>query len=161
MKKRTLKLIDVLKRFKLESLVIGSSCASITLSYTNWDSEAAWLLYVELITRVTSQPLDESEGDEQTALESIHSVFAITRDILKNYGKNARSFTPVALILVNKLLRPFTSKWHRQSIQNGFNKDDAQKEFRNDLNKLRESLVSYIKLLAEMSGVSDFVDVCL
>jgi len=31
------------------------------------DRNAAWALYVELITRVTSQPLGDAEGDEETA----------------------------------------------------------------------------------------------
>ena len=157
--KKQFRLIDIFKRFKLENLVLGSNCATITLSYTNWDSEAAWQLYVELITRVTSQPLDETEGDEQTALESVYSLFNSSREILKNYGKNALSFTPIAIILVNKLLRPFTSKWHKQSLQNGFQKTEIKKEFREELSKLRDSLICYIKMLAELAGVPDYTEV--
>ena len=158
--KKHIKLIEIFKRFKLEHLVIGTNCASITLSYTNWDSEAAWQLYVELITRVTTQPLSDLEGDEQTALQSIHSLFDIIRGILKAYGKNATSFTPTAIILTNKLLRPFTSKWHKLSMQNGFKKAETRKEFRDELSQLRKSLIHYVQLLANMAGVSDLTDTC-
>lgn len=155
MKVKRTTILDVLRRFKLESLVIGSNCATMTLSYTNWDSEAAWQLFVELITRVTSQPLPESDGDEKSALNSVYSLFSITRDILKNYGKNARSFTPFTILILNKLLRPFTSKWHKESLNNAFQKDETRKLFRSELEELRVSLMHYIQLLADMAGVDD------
>lgn len=156
MKKKNFKLIDVLKRFKLESLAIGTNCATVTLSYTNWDSEAAWQLYVELITRVTSQPLIESAGDEKTALDSVHSIFGTTREILKNFGKNAKSFTPLSLLLLNRIIRPFTSRWHKLFV-NGPISEQSKNVFRNELESLRLSLVSYIELLADMAGVEPFI----
>ncbi|MCB0540606.1 MAG: hypothetical protein KDE33_24025, partial [Bacteroidetes bacterium] len=48
--------------------------------------QAAWDIYVELVTRVTVQELKEDEGLLREALTSFYSLFQTTRDILKKYG---------------------------------------------------------------------------
>ncbi|MFR5916082.1 MAG: hypothetical protein ACLUGJ_14190 [Blautia wexlerae] len=40
-------------------------------------------MYVELITRITTQPLDDADGDEETALNSVLSV-------VSNYKRNSK-----------------------------------------------------------------------
>lgn len=45
---------------------------------TDWepqvkDSEAAWEMYVELLTRTATQPLPDDAGVEKSALESVYS----------------------------------------------------------------------------------------
>ena len=47
------------------------------------DKDAAWELYIELLTRITTQNLSPDEGDELTALESIYSLFGLTREIIR------------------------------------------------------------------------------
>jgi hypothetical protein len=78
------------------------------------DRTAAWELYVELLTRVTTQYLGPSEGDEETALDSIHILFALTRDILKKAGPNAVEFPKLAILVLNQIIRPFSAYWHRR-----------------------------------------------
>jgi hypothetical protein len=39
------------------------------------DKNAAWELYIELLTRITTQPLAQTHGDEEMALKSIHTIF--------------------------------------------------------------------------------------
>lgn len=36
------------------------------------DSEAAWKMYLELLTRITTQPLPDNSGMESSALESVY-----------------------------------------------------------------------------------------
>ena len=36
------------------------------------DKNAAWALYIELLTRITTQPLPIEHGDEKAALDSRH-----------------------------------------------------------------------------------------
>lgn len=158
-KKKLEKLCDIFKRFKLESINLSLDSAGIELSYTNWDAEAAWILYVELLTRIATQELGADEGIEITALESVHSIFAITRDVLRNYGKNAKSFTRIAVIVLNKIVRPFTSKWHPLSQDGAFSENEKKNEFRNDLSNLRTKLICYAKLLAEMANVDDLTEI--
>lgn len=159
-KKRKLeKLIDIFKRFKLESISLSTASAGVEISYTNWDAEAAWILYVELLTRITTQPLSENTGIEKCALDSVHELFSITREVLKGYGRNAKSFTRIAIIVLNQMVRPFTSKWHMLSENGAFDSRDKCQEFRIELEQLRIKLVSYARLLAEMSGADDLTNV--
>lgn len=64
-------------------------------------------MYVELITRIATQELDEDCGDEKAALNSIHALFPITREILKSKGRLAPNFTKIAVVVLNQILRPF------------------------------------------------------
>ena len=77
------------------------------------DQEAAWEMYVELITRTLTQELRDEDGDEKTALDSVHSLFPITREILKSKGRKCEAFTKIAVIVLNQIVRPFTAKWHK------------------------------------------------
>ena len=63
------------------------------------DQEAAWEMYVELITRTLTQELRDEDGDEKTALDSVHSLFPITREILKSRGRKCEAFTKIAVIV--------------------------------------------------------------
>src|SRR5690242_19584304 len=47
------------------------------------DSRAAWELYIELRTRITTQPLGYRAGDEAAALDSIYQLFQLSRNIIK------------------------------------------------------------------------------
>ena len=48
------------------------------LSFNDADRDAAWELYIELVTRITTQSLDEDDGDEKSALDSIYKIFSLT-----------------------------------------------------------------------------------
>ena len=48
------------------------------------DKNAAWELYIELLTRITTQDLVARDGDERTALESVYSLFPTSREIIKS-----------------------------------------------------------------------------
>ncbi len=85
--KRTLK--DLLEHWGLKSLKINAMFLEATFEPSPEDQEAAWEMYIELITRVSTQHLLPDHGDEITALESIHSLFEITRNILKNKGRKS------------------------------------------------------------------------
>jgi hypothetical protein len=77
---------------------------------------AAWSLYVELTTRIAIEPFDPRRGLLREALNSLYSLFDLTREILREAGpdvaKGPNSFGMVAIDVLNKGLRPFTTKWH-------------------------------------------------
>jgi hypothetical protein len=64
-------------------------------------------------------------------------------------------FTKIAVIVLNQVIRPFTAKWHRLSLQNSFNDSVQCAEFRKELIVLQEQLQNYTKMLADMAGVED------
>ena len=58
-------------------------------------------------------------------------------------------------MVLNQVIRPFTAKWHRLSLEGAF-KDPAHcREFRAELGELQGKLRSYSGLLAEVAGVED------
>jgi len=77
------------------------------------DKEAAWDMYIELLIRITTQRLPIDVGDEKTALDSIYSLIPLTRDIIKQHGRDCREFTKLAIVVLNQVIRPFTAKWHK------------------------------------------------
>jgi hypothetical protein len=119
------------------------------------DQDAAWELYVELLTRITTQPLADEHGDEKTALDSVYSLFGVTREILKRHGKYGTTFAKIAIPVLNQVVRPFTAKWHRLSLQNAFADQARCAEFRRELLDLQAVLRRYTKALSSMAGVED------
>ena len=79
-------------------------------------TRAAWSLYVELVTRIAVEPLQEDQGLVREALNSLYSLFGTTREILKDAGPNVgasiNSVGGIAIAVLNLGLRPFLAKWH-------------------------------------------------
>ncbi|NDD64520.1 MAG: hypothetical protein EBZ36_11185 [Acidobacteria bacterium] len=125
------------------------------LQFRDEDKVAAWELYVELLTRITTQPLADHEGDEETALKSLYAIFGLTREIIRRNGRGCIEFTKIAIVVLNQVIRPFTAKWHRLSLEGAF-KDPARcREFRAELGELQGKLRDYSGLLADLAGVED------
>ena len=55
-------------------------------------------------------------------------------------------------------MRPFTAKWHRESLAGAFDDDAKRQEFRKELAGLQGDLRSYNRMLAEIAGVEDLTD---
>ncbi len=119
------------------------------------DKDAAWELYIELLTRIATQRLAPEYGDEKTALDSIHNLFALTRDVIKRHGRDCIEFTKIAVVVLNQIIRPFTTKWHKVSMRGEFSDSDKCRLFREELNELQDKLCIYTKMLADMAGVED------
>ncbi len=119
------------------------------------DSEAAWEMYVELLTRIATQPLPNDVGIESSALESVYSLFGITRGILRKYGRDCIGFAKIAVIILNQVVRPFTARWHRLSKENAFQDQNQCQLFREELQALQGKLRNYMGMLAEIAAVED------
>jgi hypothetical protein len=78
--------------------------------------KAAWSLYIELVTRISVQPLQSEQGLLRESLNSLYSLFATTRQILKesgpSVGASRNSVGGIAIAVLNNGLRPFLCKWH-------------------------------------------------
>jgi len=122
------------------------------------DKAAAWELYVELLTRIATQPLAQDHGDGKTALDSVHSLFPITREVIKNNGRHCIEFTKIAVVVLNQRIRPFTAKWHKLSLEGVFNDETQCRTFRSELQALQAVLRVYTKMLADMAGVEDLTE---
>lgn len=144
--------------FQLNEVRLGPNWANVQLDFKQDDKDAAWELYVEMMTRIVTQPLPNNVGDEQTALTSVYSLFSITREILRRRGRNTINFSKIAIPILNQIVRPFTAKWHKESLAGAFDCETRRAEFRQDLETLQKDLCNYNRMLADIAGVEDLTD---
>ena len=147
-----------LENWDMTSLKIKTPFLEMDWKPQDEDKSAAWDLYIELLTRITTQPLTEQDGDEATALTSVYSLFGLTRETIKANGRHCIEFTKIAVVVLNQIIRPFTAKWHKKSLEGAFSKPDECKIFRSELSALQTKLRTYTKMLADMSGVEDLTE---
>jgi hypothetical protein len=144
-----------LENWDMTSLKINLKFLEMNWEPKEVDKEAAWELYIELLTRVTTQYLQPEEGDEKAALESVHRIFDLTRTTIKKHGRDCIEFTKIAIVVLNQIIRPFSAKWHKEMLSGAFQKEESRKEFTNELRPLQDKLRTYTKMLADMAGVED------
>jgi hypothetical protein len=141
------------------------------------EAEAAWEMYVELVTRVAVVPLPGDEGLLRETLSSLYQLFDITRDILRRYGptvaqpKRGRnlSFGKIAVAILNGVLRRLLTTWHPRlqayeliraadvSIADHERKWEHAPALRADLEETRGVLRDYARYLAIVTDVPDLV----
>lgn len=137
------------------------------------EKEAAWELYVELITRISIVELKEDEGSLREALSSLHTFFKTTRELLRKYGPkvvkgdNVKdiSLGMLAIAISNIVIRPVLAKWHPLLLDYETKKAEGAsiieherewkmgKELRRVLNLTRLTLIEYATLLADVANV--------
>ena len=156
-------------KLKKVSLSLPFGIGSAEWEVTKTESKAAWELYIELATRIAVQPLDAEEGLAREAMNSLYSLFASTRDILRKAGPEVgaakNSVGGIAIAVLNNGLRPFLAKWHpllqmwevqrdpKISPQEHEKKWEHETVLRGELEALRHDLTKYAEALAEIAGV--------
>jgi hypothetical protein len=154
-----MKFRELFEKWNLTGLKVKTPIMDMEWNPSDPDKDAAWDLYVELLTRITTQPLQNSYGVEKTALESVYSLFEITRQTLKENGRSCIEFTKISVIILNQVIRPFTAKWHHLSEQKAFEDPERCREFRSELAILQIDLRNYTKLLADLANVEDLTEI--
>ena len=147
-----MKYFDLFEKWGLKKLKLNLNFLSAEFEPTTEDKDAAWEMYVELITRVVTQRLDPEDGDEKSALDSIYSLFGSTRTILKGKGRQSVAFTKIAVVVF------FTAKWHKIGLAGGFKDPETCRIFRAELEALQDDLRKYAALLADLAEVEDITD---
>jgi uncharacterized membrane protein YeaQ/YmgE (transglycosylase-associated protein family) len=139
-------------------------CSQITFLVNNEYRKLAWKLFVETITRVSTQPLGGEEGYIREALNSLYELFTTTRALLKEISpcgtEKGYTVEMYAITMLNQQLRPFLSKWHpalaafeRNYPNQAESEWDLQSQCRAELEQLQGELVWYSKGLAELAGI--------
>lgn len=141
------------------------------------ERNAAWEMYVELVTRVSIVQLKPDEGLLREALASLYSLFESTRRILRSYGPNVAmrkegsdiSFGQLAVAVLNDVLRPVLAKWHpllmdyENTRQSSVSRVEHERqwehtaELRQTLEETRLVLIEYADLLADVCGVAPLI----
>jgi hypothetical protein len=144
-----------LENWDMTSLKISLKFLEMEWTPHEPDRDAAWELYIELLTRTATQPMPADHGDKTTALNSVYSLFPLTREIIKRHGRDCIEFTKIAVVVLNQIVRPFTTKWHRKKRSGAFDGGDECDKFRVELAQLQCFLRKYSMMLADMSGVEN------
>ena len=146
---------DYLKAFGFQDVRLKTPFLEAKFQPGSVDRDAAWDLYVELVTRITTQPLTDEEGVEEAALDSVHKIFQLTRDVLHRHGRGAERFSRIAIVVLNQVIRPFTARWHKALAEAAFRDAAKRQRFRQELEVLRQRLAGYCRMLADMAEVED------
>lgn len=154
-----MRLQDLFEKWNLTSLKVKTPVMEMEWQPSDPDKDAAWDLYIELLTRITTQPLSDEDGVEKTALDSVYALFALTRETLKTHGRSCIHFTRIAVIVLNQVIRPFTAKWHRLSERGAFEDPGHCDTFRQELRELQVDLLNYTKLLSDLADVEDLTEI--
>jgi hypothetical protein len=152
-----MQLKSLLEKWGLTSLKIKTPFLEMDWQPKDQDRNAAWELYVELITRIATQRLDPDEGDEAAALESVYELFPLTRETIRRNGRHCINFTRIAVVVLNQKVRPFTARWHPRMLAGELGEVDRQ-AFRAELCDLQTDLRNYTRLLADLADVDDLTD---
>ncbi|MFV8750755.1 hypothetical protein ACNOYE_09410 [Nannocystaceae bacterium ST9] len=135
------------------------------------ERRAAWNLYIELATRITARPLAPEHGRLRDALSSIHAIFAIVRETLKQAGpavaRGPMSLGGFSLRLLDEQLAPFLAEWHprledwecKRPEQVGPSEHERawpeQAALRDQLELRRQAVAGYIEALAILAGLDE------
>jgi hypothetical protein len=143
------------------------------------EAEAAWELYVELITRAAVVELGSERGLLRETFTSLYSLFGTTRQILKDKGPGVArpkqggdySFGYLAVTILNFAVRPFLERWHPELQHWEADNTDPRKspkeheigwkyndQVRAELKELNGVLREYSNLLARVSGVPNLLE---
>jgi hypothetical protein len=125
----------------------------------------AWKLFVEIMTRISTQPLAADGGFIREALNSLYSLFTTTRELLKcmKPTPTAKTWTVemLGMQMLNKEMRPFLAKWHsflkkyEESASQAVMESDwpLDQECRRDLENLRMRLIAYARAFGQLADV--------
>jgi len=159
--------------FEVSLSVPGLISVTGTWTPNRHEKKAAWEMYVELITRISVEEMRGGEGILRESLDSLYSIFESTREILKKYGpgiaepkkKNEVSFGFLSVVILNRVLRPFLTKWHpvleeyesrraeNASVKEHEDKWELNSQMRTEMGEVRKVLVQYSNNLAKIAGV--------
>ncbi|MDP9314314.1 MAG: toll/interleukin-1 receptor domain-containing protein [Chloroflexota bacterium] len=137
------------------------------------EQDAAWEMYVELVTRISVTELQPGQGLLRESLSSLYSIFTTTRQILREHGPSVArpkgdgelSFGYIAISVLNFALRPVLAKWHpllldyehrREALVSPLQHEEAWEratQLRQVLNQVRGVLIDYAGLLAQICRV--------
>lgn len=146
---------DVLAEWGVNKLQLKLGFLEMEFGPQDADRNAAWELYVELATRISTQPLPAGQGTDKQALASLYSLFQTTRDIMKRHGPSAKNFSRIGIAVLNRVLRPFLTLWHAE-FDTGRPLDEAtSKEFRRQLEGMRLDMLELARVLAVIADVEE------
>lgn len=163
-------LMSRIRKIKAEKISVGLpfGLGSFEITPNRVEQRAAWSLYVELTTRIAVQPFNLETGSMRSVLDSLYTIFGLTRQILRDAGPDVaqgqNSFGPLAIKILTKGIAPFTTKWHHKlqayesSRPSGMSALEHERSWEHfgqmlkELERLQEQMREYTDVLAQVAG---------
>lgn len=128
--------------------------SELHFAVTRDSQEVAWKFFVESVTRISTQPLDESSGLLREALTSLYGLFGTIREVLKQAQPSTKTgrdptVEHLAIAMLNNELRPFLSRWHPALLQWEKNHPDQPEAAWPEAERCRAELASMQQRLEE------------
>ncbi|NJP34267.1 hypothetical protein [Micromonospora thermarum] len=139
--------------------------SDLHFAVTRDSQQVAWKLFIEAVTRISTQPLDMGTGLLREALTSLYGLFAITRDVLKESEPSRQTGSDptvehLAIAMLNVELRPFLSRWHpilrdweSTHPDQGEREWPLDAECRSELAAMQRRLLPYVLGFGKLAGV--------
>jgi len=148
------------KRYKVTIPFVGE----VEFEPNDRERHAAWSLYVELQTRIAVQPFRHESGLLREALSSLYSLFAFTREVLREAGpdvaRTPESFGPLAIKVLTVGIAPFTTRWHQRLQQHELHRPEGVTPFEHERQWSEfETMVAELEVLQR--GVKQYADALL
>jgi len=159
------------ENWQVTEIEIDTFGQKLKLANSGSQRRVAWSIFVEIMTRIATQQMLDSEGDDGIAIKSLSDLFQSTRksiseikstSVLPSSKGNFDTVETYSLAMLNKDIRPFLSKWHpvwdtwRKSNPNTLCFDwDLHLAFRIDLKSLQSKIQERAKGLGEIAGVPE------
>ncbi|CAL9278960.1 MULTISPECIES: hypothetical protein [Streptomyces] len=161
--------LDVYRRSArlTEVRVTVPQLSELTFVVNNDARQVAWQLFIESVTRVSVQRLNDDEGLLREAMTSLYGLFATTRETLKVSRPSTQvsaglTVEALAVSFLNAELRPFLSKWHPRLLAfEEAHPDRPESEWsqapecRADLRRVQDHSREYVLAFARLAGVRD------
>ncbi|GAA3925231.1 hypothetical protein Aau02nite_20540 [Amorphoplanes auranticolor] len=145
--------------------------SQLRFAVTRESQHVAWKLFVELITRISTQPFSDGGGRLRSALTSLHGLLAFTRTVLKENPPSRQTGSEptveqLAITMLNSELRPFLTYWHRAlSDWHDLHPGQPETEWplheqcRTELGTMQARLREYVLSFGELAGVPNTTDI--
>jgi hypothetical protein len=145
---------------ELDTLSLGiNSNNKLSVRVSRRHREVAWIILVEMTSRVVVQDLPDNEGRSDSALNSVYVFFTKTRDLLCDMGPTSthdgKSIEYLALAMLNSHIRPFLTKWHSIEADCNGSFGSVESEFRRSLRDLQNDVKPFVPEIAKIAKIQD------
>lgn len=150
-----------------EVVITVPQLSELRFVVTKDTKKVAWKIFVETVTRVSTQPLADGTGLLREAMTSLYGLFQAVRELLKDtlpspLQGQAPTVEQLAITMLNVELRPFLSRWHpelRQWEQANPDLDEsawpAGNTCRQELALVQARIRDYAVGYARLAGIDD------
>ena len=153
------------------TLSLPFGLGNVVYEASDQDRVLAWKMYVQLKTRKAALLFDEEFDIISNVHDSLHDIFAVTRDLLSEirpyHGETQKNIADFVLRVLNDGIRPHLTQWHAafrgwwdnaNTVTENSRKSpgDLQKEFPqhkelvSDLKRMNDELAKYAEELLEV-----------